>query len=563
MTTTDKHKARMNKIRQRKKTQHLKPLANENEKRQFLSGQVDNDFISENNVAQAYAARIEAFDVSVPREDALRLLDSISVGGANAVDTILEPVFLSLFDGTMRAFKIGTKQGITASRLYNECRMFDYDKPPSSSMLDSYTEHLNERDNIQNFAKQSEYKSGTMTRNGESIAIRDTGKNGKMTAARDAHFGSELTTKAADAYGGDQAIYQYKRQAKSEGLGSQHGEVDHVVPCAEICKNLKQNKALNIDDIKEIVNIDQNLALTSKENNAGKTFGKYAKNREELQQEIDQGYVEDSKGQHALSEEKKQIRKNMVERMDESQAKLDKATNKKALNNIATDRRVQKTLANDAKNAAANQSIGDVILFMIKPLYFELHDCFVNGIERGVNCSTFKSALTTRLGRMKKHVLLQAGDTLKGGVFNFFKNFLSMLLEGIVNCFVGIFKQVARMVKEGFKILLQIAPVLKDANKTPAEKGDAILKLIATSASIFASIGIEAWLNSLGLGEPWSIIVASILSAVVTALTLFLLDKMDLFGINKELKAQRVDEVLALKVEESKQEMFASIALLN
>lgn len=563
MNTTEKHKARISKVHQIRKKQHLKPLASNAEKSQFLSGKVDSNFLAQNNVAQAYASRIEEFDVSTPREGVLLLLASINTDVGSTIDNILEPVFLSLFDGTMRAFKIGTKQGITASRLYHECRQFSYDKPPSSIMLDSYTEHINERENIKTFATQSEYKKGRMTRDGESIDIRDTGNNGKMSAARNLHFGSELTTKAADAYGSEKVIYQYKKQAKSEGLSGQHGEVDHVVPCAEICKNLKQNKALNIEDIKDIVNTEQNLALTSKENNAGKTFGKFAKNRDDLQKEIDQGYVEADKKQHALSEEKKQIRKNMVERMDESQANLDKATNKKALNNIATDSNVQKTLANDAKNAAASQSIGDVILFMIKPLYYELHDCFVNGIEEGVNCSTFKSALATRFARMKKHILLQAGDTLKGGLFNFFKNFLSMLLEGIVNCFVGIFKQVARMVKEGFKILLQIAPVLRDTDKTSAQKGDAILKLIASSASIFAGIGIEAWLNSLGLGEPWSIIVASILTAVVTALTLFLLDKMDLFGVNHDLKVQRVNEVLSLKIEDTKQEMFASIAILN
>ena len=190
---------------------------------------------------------------------------------------------------------------------------------------------------------------------------------------------------------------------------------------------------------------------------------------------------------------------------------------------------------------------------MIKPLYYELNDCFKNGIEEGVGEHSFKAALKKRFNRMKDHIMKNATAILGDGLLNFFKNFLTMLLEGIVNCFVGIFKHIARVIKEGIKILFQIVPVLRDKNKSAAEKGDAILKLIVSSVTIFAGIGIEAWLNSLGLGEPWSIIVASILSAVLTALMMYLLDKIDLFGINRELKMKRVSEVLSMKIDKSEQ----------
>jgi len=71
-----------------------------------------------------------------------------------------------------------------------------------------------------------------------------------------------------------------------------------------------------------------------------------------------------------------------------------------------------------------------------------------------------------------------------------------------------------------------------------------------SSVTIFAGIGIEVWLNSLGLGEPWSIIVSSMLSAVLTALMMYLLGKIDLFGVNRDLKIQRVSEVLTMKIED-------------
>lgn len=220
---------------------------------------------------------------------------------------------------------------------------------------------------------------------------------------------------------------------------------------------------------------------------------------------------------------------------------------------------VRVRIAKDAGGAAANQSLGDIIIFMIKPLYYELKDCLVQGIEKGVNAKSFKSALSIRMSRMKKHILAQAGTSLKDGMFSFIKNFISMLLEGIVNCFVGVFKNIVRMIKEGVKILMQIGPVLMDSNKTMAEKGDALLKLAASSLTIFASIGIETWLNSINIGEPWSIIISSVLTAVLTTLTMYLLDKMDLFGLKKEARLNRIDEILSLKVEESRNEMFTMV----
>ena len=72
-----------------------------------------------------------------------------------AIDSIIEPVFLSLIDGSMRAFKIGTKQGLTASRIYKECKSFNYDDDKYvDSAVDRYTEHINEKGDIERATKE-------------------------------------------------------------------------------------------------------------------------------------------------------------------------------------------------------------------------------------------------------------------------------------------------------------------------------------------------------------------------------------------------------------------------
>jgi hypothetical protein len=71
----------------------------------------------------------------------------------------------------------------------------------------------------------------------------------------------------------------------------------------------------------------------------------------------------------------------------------------------------------------------------------------------------------------------------QGGIQNFLNSFFSMLIEGILQCFVGIFKHILRAVSEGTRIFIQAIPVLNDKTKSAAEKGDAILKIVAFSST--------------------------------------------------------------------------------
>lgn len=107
--------------------------------------------------------------------------------------------------------------------------------------------------------------------------------------------------------------------------------------------------------------------------------------------------------------------------MDEAQIALDKKTNETVWGNVKSNREVQQRLAVDACNAAGHQLLGEVILFAIKPLYYELNDCIRNGIEDGISANSFKDALKERFGRMKKHIMEKAASLLKGGLLSFLK----------------------------------------------------------------------------------------------------------------------------------------------
>lgn len=504
-------------------------------------------------VARQSRLQFDAGGMSVTQEQVDDLL--ISLGKDISIDSVLEPVFLSLLDGTMRACRIGTRQGITASRLYVECKNFAYDADFSNFTLDSYNESIIERDNTARFDKRSTYSDGVLSQDGNKTKMRD---GNKMNTAKSNHFGDDFT--AVDEYDPSSTIYSNQAHAKSLGRVDKAAETDHIVSCAEICNDLKSNKGLTPQDIKEIVNSEDNFAVTSMHNNRGTGTGKFAKTAQELRKEVEQGYAVRIKKNKKevrvpLSEDDIRAREIMIAKMESSRESIDKRTNAKVVENILKKREVQGRLAKDAGMSAMHQSIGDLLMFLIKPLYFELNDCLRNGVLDGVSTESFKAALKVRINRMKNYVLAKAKTTLGEGVYGFFKNFVFMLLEGIVNCFVGVYKHVIRVVKEGTKMMFQIVPILRNRKLSASEKGNAIIKLIAGSMTILAGIGLESWLNSIGLDEPWSIILSSVLSAVLTTLVMFMLDKMDLFGVNKKHKVERITEILTLRVEADKNEI--------
>ena len=71
------------------------------------------------------AHRIDWNSFSVPDVEVDAFLNKFNDKGA-AIEALIEPAFLSLIDGSIRAFRLGTKQGLTATRIYNECKSFSY-----------------------------------------------------------------------------------------------------------------------------------------------------------------------------------------------------------------------------------------------------------------------------------------------------------------------------------------------------------------------------------------------------------------------------------------------------
>lgn len=489
--------------------------------------------------------------------------------GENMKDEVLKPVFLSVVDGLLEATAGGRaarKKGLTASRVLTECENFTYGDENFGTSVNGYTEYKNAREN--------EGVNSNMTQEYERDNYENKGAMDRYKAQKveDANGAKNLE----DEYTGQRNITAYQANPDNRRNDPTHryqGQPDHIVPLKQIHEQFKSNYALDDSDIKRISNIYDNLALTSAEINQVK---KEMSNNEYIDFMDEHGNPVDEKTKENMlklqrdaekavdAEANKTVFKNLIGKVKVDSKTMNAAVEKFKEENggqspteeqrKAIEKKLKKEktaeirgkAVKDAANQAKDYAVGNLILFIVKPVYFELGDIFKNGLREGVNADSGIEAIKIRFGRIKKYVLTNAKAFLGDNAWDFVKGFISSLVEGIISLFVGVFKQILKVIKEGIKIFIQSAKILfgKEAsNMSAAEKGDAIIKLIGGSVIAIAGIGVEALINKIGIGEPWSIVLATMLSGIASALFMYLLDKADIFSVKAEKRRNRIIEI--------------------
>jgi len=447
---------------------------------------------------------------------------------------------------------------------------------------------------------------GTVNSNMSQDYNKDTRKKYEDKQAMDGYKDRKTIghSTVEDEYRGTKDLYDQKRNRPNDSADSKYGnlaETDHIVPLKKMHDEFKHNYALDDNDIKRIANADYNFATTAAEINDGRGKGALSnkefiekmrengtpldKQTEEnmlrLQKEAEKaidkqansliahnllGVVDkkaiDAKYDAMLESKIKQYEKKHGTKPDENKlAKIKESVENKKNSELEDYKASQKSKAKEigknnvqkAAMQAADYAVGNVILFVVKPIYYEMADIFKNGMQEGVGASSTVEALKIRCGRVQKYMLDHAGEFIGENIGEFIKGFVSSLVECIISLFVGVFKQVLKVLKEGIKIFVQSAKILfgeDSAEMTPAQKGDAIVKLIGGSVIAIAGIGIESLLNKIGIGEPWSIVLSTMLSGIASALFMYLLDKADIFSVKAEKRHDRIIEIFDERIKE-------------
>lgn len=512
------------------------------------------------------------------REASQKVIDEVYKefeNGDNTVNNIIKPVFMSVADGFLEGTKFGRasrKKGLTASRIIDECENFSYDEEPEITNIDGYTEYKNARDYTKAYGQDRKYDRQDYANQN----AMDKYKNKKI----DERNGRK---NLVDEYTGKENIYAKRNdpdRRRNDTKFDYQAEPDHIVPLKQIHEQFKGNYALSKDDRKEIANSDNNLALTNAYLNGKKlddSNSDFIKKQDMLKKE-GKDYVE-------LDPE---TRRRMLKMQSDAQKEINNMANKKVADNLmgkgkadrderkkayaqfeeengrkpntdserkAIDKKlsqekaknIHKQLGKNSFDQSKEYMTGNIILYIIKPLYYEIKDIIKNGMSDGVGANSVKEAFIIRFGRIKDYVVSNAANFLGDSALEFIKGFVSSLIEGVISLFVGLFKNVLKLLKEGIKIFVQSAKVLFGAeskNMSPAKKGDAIIKIIGGGVIGIAGVLIDSLLSDvLHLPESISVVLSTMLSGIASCLFMYLLDKADLFSVKAENRRNRIIEI--------------------
>lgn len=459
------------------------------------------------------------------------------------IDELVTPVFLNIADALVRHPKLGlAKTGITASRLINEIKGFSYDESHSSKrdiMLDKANLDKNTNSTVD---KKGGFNRSELDNNRRSSIAKER-FNGNRTAKSDLEVRDNGASKRLYLYQNDEAIQARKEKGHKTTHLTQNA--DHNLPLKKVFEDFGKSKVLSTNDLKNIANIDKNFDIISENLNKSKGDSTWSE------------YLE--KKPDAVNEATK---KKILAREKEAVKELEKEGNKKVINNLMDDKKHIQNIAGEAGKQAMNDSkhkaIGEVIILIIKPLYYEFSDIFKNGILYGFDINDKIEAFIERVKRVKNYVLDNAIGTLFDNFKDFLQNFVTMIVNGIVNAFVGLIKKVLQVISEGFMAIVEaIKIMLKPAHEmSPAQKADAITKLLATTVITFLGAYFEETILSFMNGTPFEFlkdIIMIMLTGIASTVVVWLIDQADLFSVKAEKRIMRVKEVFEMRVQSIKE----------
>lgn len=526
------------------------------------------------------------------KESAFELYDRISaqLNKEDLIENVVDPFILVVVDSILDlpCFKgITGRMGLSAQRVLNECKEFNYDDRLSFLMPDSQIEshnyavqgHAWTEKNRAKYVRSKYEKTSAMNRYKQQ-RIKENG--GRVNMEDEYRMSVDISASRA---GSD--------KRRNDPKNDYVAETDHRIPLKTIFGQLQSNSGLTDEDIKRIANSDENFAVTARFINNPKremSNSEFIAKQDELKAR-GEPYIElsmeqrenmirmEREAQRHINDSVNNLvlknlsgrgladRKDVKDAIDKRQNELGRKVTAQERKAIVEDcaRKKTKKIYDNAMHSAGSQSLmyalGNAALLVVKPLYYELEDGFTNGFVSGVYAGSMKEALSVRFARILDYVWeqLRSIKTYIGGAMDFLKTFISGIIETLLNMFVGLFKQILKVAKEGVKIVMQVGPVLfgdRAKTMTAKEKGDAIMKIIG--GSIVAMCGIAIDTMTLGkIPEDMQGVVKAFLTGLSGVIVFYAIDKADLFSVKAERRHQRIEEVFDLRIKDIKEKTAA------
>lgn len=470
------------------------------------------------------------------KQSAENLMDEINeefCGKEGVIKGFVAPAMISIFDSfsietDIKYFKDLSRCGLTVEKIVAELSDFSYDKfgYASCSDLSADIEFKSNRAYNENIRRQI-----------DNTSYRDKEKEKRFKDKQYIH--SDYSNRR---------IYVNENETNRQGLkdiNSRVTEVDHIKPLKEIFDDLKDNIALDDKDIREIANIDENLAYSERDINRSKrddTNTEFVNSNKAIAKKLD-----DKTKEKMLNLEKKAVNA------------LEKKQNEVVIRNLknadkrkeVTSKIATKSFKDNGKYAMGGVS-SDILICFMKASFYEITDSIRNGIKHNTNTVTNTSAFAYRIKRIGKFILSRLKGIVSNSIFEFIKNLIISIIKGFINLFAGFIASIAKIIVKGINSIIRAVKILSlpESEMSWQIKADSIVKLISSTVILCCGDLVEGFINKVPFLNNYIKIVKPIIMGLLVALVGYLIDKMDLFNIKKTQRFERIKEVFDLRIKE-------------
>ena len=438
---------------------------------------------------------------------------------------------------TVRTFFDTGDYNITADQLYNRIVNFSYEdkNDPLSNTLE-----VNKK-NIYNLENSKESQENLKKEIGEPeklfkkrIVIDENGKERK----------------------------EYDEIGNAKNI-----DVDHTLTLAQAKVHVKYLKEGGEKAIKEFYNSEDNFQMLGRTANQCKgdarvflkdENGNYIKDKdgnkiditykatpeqmtEAIVEKLEGGKNRDPKTTQKLKDEgildengkvKPEVKRKIKEGIKKSQDKEGEVTYK----NI-DKAKVAKDAGKETVKQVGKMISGQLIYYLVPPIIYEIKENLKNKNNEDSTLENLKNSAEKIIEYVSSKIGKILANIFPNGIKKFLKNFFDIIIE-IVK---GALKKILKIAKQLLITVVDAIKILFDNSKSFLEKMDAILQLVA---GIFVNIAIgilgEYIQKQFMIPEMFWFPLEMIIRIILSNFIMLLLKKLDLFGVNRKIKIEKV-----------------------
>jgi hypothetical protein len=350
---------------------------------------------------------------------------------------------------------------------------------------------------------------------------------------------------------------------------NEKSNLDHTISAKEIHDD--RGRVLAEGDEIELANADNNLNHTHESINKAKKQKDVKSFIKELEKnkEIRQAKIKELSSKNKLTDrEKKQLEKlkeqdkidsKLMEEKDEKARKeYNSSLNKKYYESKKFVTKAVKTSGKEGVKMGMQQAVGLVLNELTVGVFDEIIDMRHNGFKTNQNIDeSFFVTLKVRMLRIGEKVLKKWKDVVAAFGSGFFSGFLSNLITVIINAFKTTSKKAVRLIREGFFSLFKAIKILIlppddiSLNEAAHEATKLIVAGLAITGGILLEESVESFLRSIPFSDMISPVIIGIVTGLTTAFVVYLLDRIDIFGVNEEKRQEFILNELDNKINDS------------